>query len=84
MTGDELEQIKRILDPAVRETVRDVLEDVVRPFSERLSAVEAEMETMRQIRGKVLVVWTGIAMVATLIGKALWENLISPLINNRN
>lgn len=73
MTGDQLEQIKRILEPAIRETVRTVMEEEFVKFVDRVEALEATVAELKQLRGKMFGVWTLIVFIASLVGKAAWD-----------
>lgn len=79
MTADQLEQIKRILEPAIREAVREVLEDEFRPFVERIAALERDVAHLKESRGKLFGIWTFIVFVVSIIGKAAWDFLSAKL-----
>lgn len=79
MTADQLEQIKRILEPAIREAVREVLGDEFRPFVERIACLEKEVAFLKESRGKLFGIWTLIVFIASIMGKAVWDFVITKL-----
>lgn len=76
MNADQLEQIKRILDPAIRETTRTVLEEEIRPFVERIESLEADNALLKASRGKMFGIWTLIVFVASIISKAVYDYFV--------
>lgn len=79
MTGDQLEQIKRILEPAIREAVREVLEDQFVPFVERIAALERDVLHLKESRGKLFGIWTFIVFIVSIVGKAVWDFISAKL-----
>lgn len=77
MTADQLEQIKRILEPAIRETTRTVLEEELRPFVDRIEQLEGEVALLKESRGKLFGIWTLIVFIVSIITKAAWDYVAS-------
>jgi uncharacterized protein (UPF0335 family) len=75
MTADEVEQLRRILDPAVRETVRDVLESEFRPFISRIETLEREVNCLKESRRSLFGIWTFVCVAVTFASKAIWDFL---------
>lgn len=83
MSTDELEQIRRILEPAIRETVREVLENEFIPFVERIAALERDVAHLKNSQGRLFGIWTFIwtivVFIVSLISKAIWDFLSAKL-----
>lgn len=79
MNADQVEQIKRILEPAIRETLREVMEDELRPFVDRVAMLEREVAMLKESRGKLFGIWTLIVFIVSIAGKAVWDLLTAKL-----
>lgn len=83
MTADQLEQITRMLTPAIRETVRAVMEEELDPFAERVKEIEVDVAGMKKMHGRLFGVWSVFVLIMTLIGKTIYDGWISPWITGK-
>jgi len=90
VTSDELLAIQKlVVEPVDRanreatEEIKKLLADHVIEQNSRLADHEQRIKTLEGVKAKALFVWSLVVMVATLLGRYTWENLIKPLVGQR-
>lgn len=76
LSTNDIEQIIRVLDPATRETVREVLSEELQASLARIAKLENEVSMLKDSKGKLFAIWSLIVFGITIIGKSLWDNFI--------
>lgn len=76
LSTNDIEQIIRVLDPATRETVRDVLQQELRSAFTRIEKLESDVSMLKDSKGKLFGIWAIIVFILTIVGKSIWDTFI--------